>query len=173
MLLAQDLKSQTEAAADFRAVQRALLAAPVIFICHVMEEAPSFVSWANAHIEPDITAQMFWSVNLSGLIITIVAVGITWLQPSPSSFLLAAAWLSFLMLANAALHITATLMFQSYAPGVVTAALLYIPYFVWVIKKMLRAHAVKRAPLLSATLLGACPMLLHGYLIVFEGSRLF
>ncbi len=167
------MKAQPENDAGFKAVQRALLAAPLIFVCHVIEEAPNFVSWVNAHVTPGITAQTFWSVNLSGLVITLIVVGIAWLLPSPSSLLIVAAWLGFLMLANAALHITATLMFQSYAPGVITATLLYLPFFFWVMKKMLRTHAVKRAPLLSVTLLGACPMLLHGYLIVFEGSRLF
>jgi len=159
--------------AGFKAVQRTLLIAPVIFICHVAEEAPSFVAWANAHIEPDITSQMFWNVNLSGLVITLIVIGAAWLLPSQAIFLFTAAWLSFLMLANAALHITASLMFQSYAPGVITAALLYSPYFIWVTKTMRQTDAVKLMPMLGAMLLGACPMLLHGYLIVFEGSRLF
>jgi len=167
------MNSRFEASADCKPVQRTLLAAPVIFICHVVEEAPSFVSWVNAHVEPDITAQMFWNVNLSGWVITLIVTGAAWLMPSPPVFLFAAACLSFLMLANAALHLIAMLVFQSYAPGVITATLLYVPFFFWVIKKMLHTHAVERAPLLSATLLGACSMLLHGYLIVFEGSRLF
>jgi hypothetical protein len=167
------MNSPFEAAAGFKPVQRALLAAPVIFICHVAEEAPGFVAWANAHVEPDITPQMFWSVNLSGLVMTLLAIGAARLQPSPASFLLVAGWLSFLMLANAALHLTATIMFQSYVPGVITALLLYLPYCFWVINKMLHAQSVRRAPMLTAVIIGAILMLLHGYLIVFEGRRLF
>ena len=47
-------------------VQRLAIALPVAFALHVAEEAPQFVPWFNARVEPDITAPLFWSVNAGG-----------------------------------------------------------------------------------------------------------
>ena len=159
--------------AKYKPAARAFLLAPVIFACHVIEEAPGFVAWFNAHVERGITAQSFWNVNLSAGVITLLVVGITWFLPSPPSMLIGVAWLSLLMFANALFHIIATVVDRAYAPGVVTAALLYLPYFGWVIAKIVRARLLGWQTILLATILGALPMLIHGYRIVFFGSRLF
>jgi hypothetical protein len=36
-----------------------------------MEEAPGLVAWFNAHVDPDITAQTFWSINATAFVITV------------------------------------------------------------------------------------------------------
>jgi hypothetical protein len=77
------------------------------------------------------------------------------------------------MFANAIFHLTATLVDGAYAPGVVTAVLFYLPYFVWVIKRIVRSRQVRWQLILGAAVIGACPMLIHGYRIAFWGSRLF
>ena len=147
--------------------------APLIFICHVLEEAPGFVEWANTHIVRDITAADFWRVNLSGLIITGAVVAMVWLGRSRFAVLLALAWLSFLMLANALLHITGSFVDKGYVPGLITAAFLYIPYYCWLTAKMIKNGTIHIATWAGAALLGSLPMLMHGYLILFRGSRLF
>lgn len=70
-----------------------LLVAPLIFIAHVAEEAPGFVTWVNAHIDRDITQDMFWTGNLAGLGITLLVVLIEWVGRSRVSAIVALAWL--------------------------------------------------------------------------------
>ena len=150
-----------------------LLLAPFIFMAHVLEEAPGFVEWANAHIARDITAEDFWRINSFGLFITAAVVAVEWFARSGFSLMIALAWFSFLMLANAILHIVGSLVDEGYVPGVLTAACLYLPYYFWLITQIIKSGRIKNTTLAGAAVLGAIPMLVHGYLILFRGSRLF
>ncbi len=157
----------------YKTAAKPFLLAPLIFVCHVIEEAPGFVAWFNAHVERGITTDLFMSVNIAGGLITLLVVGMVWSMPSPPSLLIGVAWLSFLMFANGLFHIVATLVDGAYCPGAVTAALLYLPYFGWVIAILVRHRLLGWQSILLAMIIGAIPMLIHGYRIVFLGSRLF
>lgn len=149
------------------------LLAPIVFVAHVIEEAPTFVSWFNLHVEPDITEGMFLRVNVTAFVITLVLTAILAATREPVVAVIDLAWIACLMLANGLFHLTATVVDRSYCPGAVTAAVLYLPYFAvlfWVVLKRLR---VPVGVALVASVLGALPMAIHGYLIVFRGSRLF
>ena len=152
---------------------RLILLAPVLFILHVGEEAPGFVAWFNAHVEPPITEELFLGVNLTGLVITVAVTALMSWSRDRAMAALAVAWLSFLMFANGLFHLLATLVEASYAPGVVTATFLYLPYFVTFGLQLLRRREISGLAALGAVLVGATPMVVHGYLILFEGSRLF
>jgi hypothetical protein len=154
-------------------VSRAILLAPFIFVCHFLEESPTFVEWFNAHVARGITSGLFGAVNIAALVITLIVVGIEWLSRSAFSLTLMIAWLGFLMLANAIVHIAGGLVDWQYVPGLVTAVLLYIPYYLWLFMKAMKSERVNRARLFVAVVIGSIPMLLHGYLILFRGSRLF
>jgi hypothetical protein len=154
-------------------VSRIAVLAPFIFVCHFLEESPGFVEWFNSHVARGITSGLFWRVNISALVITLVVVGIEWFSRSDFSLTLVIAWLGFLMLANAIVHIAGGLVDRQYVPGLVTAVLLYIPYYLWLIVKAVRSERVNPSILFVASVLGSIPMLIHGYLIVFRGSRLF
>ena len=58
-------------------------------------------------------------------------------------------------------------------PGLVTAVLLYLPFYGWVITRTIELRRLPRGGVAAAALVGALPMLVHGYLIVFLGRRLF
>lgn len=148
-----------------------ILLAPPIFICHFLEESPGFVVWFNAHVARGITDDLFWTVNLTGLVISLIVVSIEWAARSGAAAVLTAGWFGFLMGANALFHITGALVDRSYMPGLITAVLFYIPYYSWLLVRSCRRAGVA-APIIAA-LVGAAPMLLHGYLIIFRGSRLF
>lgn len=150
-----------------------LLLAPVIFICHFLEEGPGFVEWFNAHVARGITEPLFWQVNLTGLVITIAVVALEWVSPSSFSAGALVAWFSFLMLANALLHIVGALSDRAYVPGLITAIVLYLPFSVWLLRRIVRSRRLPGAAVATAAVLGALPMLVHGYLIIFRGSRLF
>jgi hypothetical protein len=152
---------------------RGLLLAPVIFVAHFVEESHRFVPWFNAHASPDITESSFWAVNLMGLAITLVIVAAYLGSRSPGAVLAAAAWIGFLMLANGLFHVTGAVVDRAYVPGLVTAALLYLPYCGWVAREVVRGGLVSRGSAALAAVLGGLPMAIHGYLILFRGSRLF
>lgn len=149
------------------------LLAPIVFVIHVVEEAPTFVSWFNAHVEPDITEGSFLRVNGTGFVITVFLGAVLAATRDSVSALLFLGWLAFLMLANGLFHLVATVVDRRYCPGAVTAAVLYLPYFAvffWAVLKRLR---IPMGVAVVVSVLGAIPMAAHGYLIVFRGSRLF
>lgn len=150
-----------------------LLAAPLIFILHVAEEAPGFVTWVNAHIDRGITQDMFWTVNLAGLGIMLLVVLFEWLSRSKASAIVALAWLGFVMAGNAVLHAGGAIVYRGYAPGVITALLLYVPFSAWVIAGVVRTRRLSPFAAAAGVVLGALPMLAHGYMILFRGTRLF
>jgi hypothetical protein len=154
-------------------VRTLLLAAPIIFIVHFMEEGPGFVTWFNAHVARGITEPLFWSVNYTALAITAAVAMLEWLGTSTLSAALAVAWLSLLMFANALFHVAAAIMDGAYVPGLVTALLLYLPFYAWFIARVIQLRRLPRIAVVVAAGIGALPMLMHGYLIVFRGSRLF
>lgn len=151
----------------------ALLLAPFIFASHFLEESPRFVEWFNAHVTRGITSELFWRVNISALVITVLVMVLEGFSRSGFSLTIALAWLSFLMLANAIFHLVGGLIDRQYVPGLATAILLYIPYYSWLLMKAVKSKRVKAIGLVVAAALGSLPMFIHGYLILFQSSRLF
>ena len=147
-----------------------VLLAPIIFVAHFLEESPRFVPWFNSHVARGITTDLFWTVNLTALVITLLVVSVELLSRSSGSAVLVAGWFGFLMGANALFHVTGGFVDRSYVPGLITAVLLYVPYYAWLL-----VRSLKRAGTASivAAIIGALPMVIHGYLILFRGSRLF
>jgi len=117
--------------------------------------------------------ELFWNVNITALVITLFVVLTEFFAPSFISVLLVVLWLSFLMFANALLHITGSLVDQTYTPGLITAIVLYFPYYLLIITRILKTKRMKVELLAGLTLLGSLPMLIHGYMILFLGGRLF
>jgi hypothetical protein len=154
-------------------ISRLVLFAPIIFVCHFVEELPWFVEWFNSHVSRGITSGMFWRVNITALIITVIAVGIEYLSQSGFSLTLLVGWLGFLMGANALFHVVAAVVDKKYVPGLVTAVLLYVPYYTWLFLSAVRSRRSNATILVIAAGLCSIPMLVHGYLIVFRGDRLF
>ena len=150
-----------------------VLLAPVIFAAHFLEESPGFVGWFNAHVRNGITTGLFWNVNISALVITTGVMLIEMIGPSFFSASLTILWFSFLMLANAIFHITGAIMDRHYMPGVITAVILYLPYYCFLIARLLKKQRLTIGFALILAILGSVPMLAHGYLIIFRGSRLF
>jgi hypothetical protein len=154
-------------------LSRGLLFAPLVFVAHFLEESPGFVPWFNAHVTRGITADLFWTVNATALLITVLVTLVFWATGSAAAVVLIVAWLSFLMLTNAVFHVTGAIVDRGYVPGLVTAILLYLPYCGWVAWQLVRHRRVAPGLLAAAAVLGAIPMAVHGYRILFLGTRLF
>jgi len=146
---------------------------PVIFIIHVAEEQAGFVAWFNRHVTRGITPDLFWTVNLTGLAITLALAAVLWISPTRGAALGLLTWLSLLFAANGIFHVAAAVLDGGYAPGVISAALLYLPFYVVYARATVRLTGAAPATAAVVAMLGATPMLLHGYLILFRGSRLF
>lgn len=152
---------------------RALAAlAPVIFVAHVAEEAPGFVAWINSHVTPDVSPSTFWQINTTAFVITVVVSAVAWLDGSGVSGVAMAGWISFLMGANAFVHIGGAMVDRGYVPGLVSAVLLYLPFCALVFWRVKR-NGSSTGVLLVSAVVGAFPMLVHGYRILFLGARLF
>lgn len=142
-------------------------------MAHFLEESPGFVPWFNAHVERDITQDLFWTVNATGLLITVGVTLAYWTTRSAAAEVLVVGWLSFLMLTNAVFHITGAIVDRDYVPGLATALALYLPYSGWVAWQVVRSRRVAPIVLAAAAVVGAMPMAVHGYRILFLGTRLF
>ena len=69
--------------------------------------------------------------------------------------------------------LVATFAHARYCPGAVTGLLLYLPYGILLLRRVVRDLGLQPIVVLATAALGAVPMLVHGYLIVFRASRLF
>jgi hypothetical protein len=154
-------------------LRKLVLLAPVVFAVHVLEESPGFVAWFNSLVPRGITQRLFLSVNASAFVITLILTALIAASPDPTSGFAMAAWVGFLFLANGLFHIVGTLAHGRDCPGVVTGTLLYLPYGTLLLVRLVRDLKLRPAAVAVAAFLGALPMLAHGYLIVFRGSRLF
>jgi lysylphosphatidylglycerol synthetase-like protein (DUF2156 family) len=154
-------------------LRRGLLFAPLVFAAHLLEESPGFVPWFNAHVTRGITTDLFWTVNATALLITVVVSLGFGTTRSTAAVVLVVAWLSFLMLTNAVFHITGAIVDRGYVPGLATGIFLYLPYCGWVARQVVRDRRVAPGLLAAAAVLGAIPMAVHGYRILFLGTRLF
>ncbi len=154
-------------------LRRLSIALPVVFAFHVFEEAPGFVPWFNSLVTPHISQRLFLSVNAAAFAITLLVALIVLASPHPASGVLGVAWVGFLMLANGLFHIVGTIVHGRYCPGAVTGALLYLPVSALYIGAVIRELGVPTLAVSAVALLGGVPMYIHGYLIVFRGSRLF
>jgi len=150
-----------------------ILLAPIVFVCHFLEEAPTFVPWFNAHVARGITQGMFWRVNLTALMITLIVVVVEWSSRSGASQAVVVVWFGFLMFANAVFHIIGAIVDGRYVPGVITAVVLYLPYFSVLSVSVVKHKRLSVPASILAAIIGGLPMAAHGYLILFRGSRLF
>jgi hypothetical protein len=74
---------------------------------------------------------------------------------------------------NALFHVLGAIVDRDYVPGLATAILLYMPHCGWVAWLLLRHRRIAPGLLAAAAVLGAIPMAVHGYRILFLGTRLF
>jgi hypothetical protein len=152
--------------------RRLILLAPLVFALHVAEEAPRFVEWFSEHA-PGMTPGSFWAINIFAFAVTVALTIVAWASRTSGAMTALLAWLSFLMLANGICHMGASLLERRYVPGTMTAALLYMPYFFWFARHTVREFRLAVPAAVAVVAAGSIPMLIQGYLLLFEGRRLF
>ena len=154
-------------------LRRLAAALPIVFILHVIEEAPGFVAWFNSLVARQISQQLFLAVNATAFVITVFVAVVVAVGRERVSAFVGVGWVGFLMLANGIFHLIGTLALGRYCPGVITGTLLYLPLSLLFMRAVVLELSVPPRVVLAVALLGGIPMYIHGYLIVFRGSRLF
>ncbi len=155
-----------------RARLRFLAMAPLVVLAHIVEEWPNLVTWLNLRVEPDLTNADFVAINVIAVLITVLVTVATSRSRTALPALAFVAWLGFVMLANGVLHVAASLVFQEYVPGTVTAGLLYLPYFAFATVTICRRSGVRPRAAVAATIVGAVPMVVQGVGILALGRRI-
>jgi hypothetical protein len=149
-----------------------ILFAPLVYMAHILEEAPGYMRWVNRLVDRPFPDQgHFFAGNLPSIAITAAVAIIAAVTLNRAALMVMLAWLSYFMFANAIFHIVATVALHSYSPGTITAAVLYLPYFVW-FTSYLRTRVPAWAIALVALLFGM-PMFIQAYMIVFRGTRFY
>jgi hypothetical protein len=150
-----------------------LLLAAVFYVAHILEEAPGYIRWFNTLVAPPMPEGNLLQLNAPSLAVTTVLAIIASTTLRRGALLVLFAWLSYFMFANALFHIVATIRLAQYSPGVITAVVLYLPYFGWLACYLRREVHVRSEVLAAVGVVFALPMLIQGYMIVFRHSTLF
>jgi Protein of unknown function with HXXEE motif len=149
-----------------------ILLAPLIYMAHILEEAPGYMRWVNRIVDHPFPDQgHFFAGNLPSIAITAAIAILAAATLNRAALMVMLAWLSYFMFANAIFHIVATVALRGYSPGTVTAAALYLPYFGW-FASYLRTRVPAWA-IASVALLFGMPMFIQAYMIIFRGTRFY
>jgi hypothetical protein len=144
---------------------RALLAAAFALLAlHNLEEvltAPAFVDGLvglqlelprgrTVRFSAEVYASLAWATLLPALLLAWAA-----FERAPGKGAFAACWLEVVLLANAAVpHLAASVARRGYTPGVVTAALVNVPFGVFFLRRARAAGSIGRRELGWAVALG-------------------
>lgn len=120
---------------------RLLWLVPVFFTLHNLEEAPFMETWSKRlplRIHPTVTTRQFviavTFLTLAGFILTYFALE---LLAKQTAYLIVLT-IQAILLFNAFIpHLATTIRFRMYSPGVVTAALVTLPFSFYVFRRAL------------------------------------
>jgi len=109
----------------------------VVFLLHVAEEYPRFPEWATRHFGATSRPYFVYShIPLVASIVTISFLASRGPVGSTAAFLATGA--QCVLVTNALFHIATTVLFREYSPGVVTAAVLFLPSSAYLFQRTLR-----------------------------------
>ena len=130
--------------------------APLADAQHVGEEASAgFPDWMRDRIAPGFTTASFVTLNTVAMAILVSLTACVTMTGGRVGVWPYFALASALMLWNALVHVGATLYFQSYAPGVGTALLVYLPAFAFLVRTATRDGLLATGARTSALATGA------------------
>jgi len=129
-------------------------------LVHILEEFPHFPEWATARFG---TTTTLW-YGLSHFPLVALAALISWRAARPAPSHSAVWWLLVLqaaLLTNAIFHVSCSVLWREYSPGVLTAVVLYAPLSGFLVPRLVAAlgrpsalRAAATGAFLAATLTG-------------------
>ena len=139
---------------------RAVWAMPLVYAMHIPEEFfAGFPHWVTHYMHGHMGDPKFCIAN--SLFMTILISLCYWASRSRSMLAAFAvmSWGSGNLFWNFVFHLSTTVIFNSYSPGLVTATFFYFPVSVGVSLLALREQRLSFSQLLKAFFVGACLML--------------
>jgi hypothetical protein len=136
---------------------------PLFFALHNAEEAPRMATWSRAVDAPFLprvsTLQFTVAVALLTLFVLLLTlIAVRMLPPGPGIALVVG--MQAIIFVNALTHIGTSIRYQQYSPGLVTAALINIPFSLYLFHRALQTPLLSWRTLLIALLLA--PILMVG-----------
>jgi hypothetical protein len=134
-----------------------------ILVAHVIEELPRFPEWATRHFGTTTTGFFI----LSHIPLLVGAYFIVYRSSKDQKngiWISLAVLLQWALFVNGLFHIATTLAFGEYSPGVVTAVILYVPFTIYLLKRIIRdgylSHkqvvgSCARGTVLAASMIGS------------------
>jgi hypothetical protein len=105
-----------------------VLALPLIYAIHSLEESFGFPRWVAAHFSVEFTDSHFRHNVLLFLAVSALVSLTTYTFPRRITIFLFLTWSSGLLLHNALFHLGATLYFRDFSPGLASSIILYMPF---------------------------------------------
>jgi hypothetical protein len=134
----------------------------VTLVLHTTEEYPTFpayLSSASRLLPPPRLLQNPQNLHLALALVTVLPLAIAWAILRPRKALLVSVlFLECVLLVNAGWHIFAAWVIGGYAPGVLTAVLINLPFGVYVLRKAVREQWI---PVRTAWQLIGVALVLH------------
>ncbi|WP_207480112.1 HXXEE domain-containing protein [Arenibaculum pallidiluteum] len=134
---------------------------PAAFAIHIVEEyTTGFPGWVSQTLGGSMTGSAFLANNALFMAILLSLTAWASLRPSvPATFALLC-WASGNLFWNFVFHVVTTVPYARYSPGLVTAAILYLPVSVLVARSALGEAVISRGGFAGAVSIGAMLMLL-------------
>lgn len=110
------------------------------YALHIAEEFPRFIFWSRSYPQvygKDMTIASFWAGDALFILYVVTCLLLLRYRRN-SAGVIAALSLPFWALSNGLKHISMTLIFNSYSPGALVAAGLYLPLSVLLIDRAVR-----------------------------------
>jgi Protein of unknown function with HXXEE motif len=125
----------------------------VIFLAHIAEEFPRFPAWATRHFGATSRAWYVYSHVALVAIAVIISAHAEATAPRTAWPMLSAAF-QWALATNALFHITTSVLFREYSPGLISGALLSLPGTLYLFSHALAAQLLTRPQLAMALGLG-------------------
>jgi hypothetical protein len=125
------------------------------FAVHVLEEAPGFTDWVNRYASEQYSSADFVRNNALGLLLTAGAtLVVTRTSNRTVFFVFYSTVLTQQALWNTAFHVSSTVAFSAYSPGLVTSVLVFLPVWRHLTRVALAEGLISRRAVAIAALIG-------------------
>ncbi len=125
------------------------------FVFHVFEEWPRFTGWALRHASNQFTQRDYNSIHVAGIIGSILAALTVWWFPNRTvAFFFFAFVFTPSVFFNTLFHAGASMLTQTYCPGVITAVTIYLPLFALVSEFACKEGILSAGSVIATLLVG-------------------
>jgi len=125
----------------------------VYLILHSLEELPEFANWVSEHFSSYSTELFVYTHIAIWLLIFLISFKASLLQSHVAWAILAVAT-QIQFGVNALFHITTTILFNEYSPGLLTAATLGLIFSYYVIRRVISEELLTKQQLSLAAIVG-------------------